>query len=124
VITIPRRLLLPVVTVLCVIGAFAGNNRMFDVVLMFFFGFLGFLLRRRGYSVAPMTLALVLGSMMDSQFRRAVSLAVSEDNFLQALLVRPITLVLLALTVAIIVSNIPGVKRLLSREKKSAEQSS
>jgi TctA family transporter len=66
----------------------------------------------------------VLGSMMDSQFRRDVSLAVSEDNFLQALLVRPITLILLALTVAIIVSNIPGVKRLLSRVKKPSAQSS
>jgi putative tricarboxylic transport membrane protein len=115
VITVPRRLLLPIVTVLCVIGAFADNNRMFDVALMLIFGALGFLLRRRGYSVGPMTLGLVLGGMMDSQFRRAVSLAVSEDNFLAALLGRPITLILLALTLFVIVSNIPAVKKIFAR---------
>jgi putative tricarboxylic transport membrane protein len=117
VITIPKRLLLPVITVLCVIGAFAGNNRLFDVVLMFAFGIIGFLMRRRGYSVAPMTLALVLGKMMDSEFRRAVSLAVSEDSLLLAMFGRPITIVLLILTLAVIISNIPGVKRVFGRSK-------
>ena len=116
VITVPRRLLLPIVTVLCVIGAFADNNRMFDVALMLIFGVLGFVLRRRGYSVGPMTLGLVLGGMMDSQFRRAVSLAVSEDNFFAALLGRPITLILLALTLFVIVSNIPAVKKFFAKE--------
>ena len=109
--------MLPVVTVLCVIGAFAGNNRLFDVVLMFVFGIIGYLMRRRGYSVAPMTLALVLGSMMDNEFRRAVSLAVSEDNLLLAMFGRPITIVLFLLTMAVIISNIPGIKRLFGGSK-------
>jgi putative tricarboxylic transport membrane protein len=117
IISIPKRLLLPVITVLCVIGAFAGNNRIFDVVIMIIFGVVGYFMRRREYSVAPVTLALVLGSMMDSNFRRAISLAVSEDAFFTALLVRPITLVLLALTIIVIVSNIPGVKRFASSRK-------
>jgi putative tricarboxylic transport membrane protein len=99
VIAIPKRLLLPAVTVLCVVGAFAGNNRMFDVLIMFCFGVAGFVMRRRGYPVAPATLGLVLGGMMDSEFRRAVSLAVSEDNLLAALFGRPITIVLLVLIV-------------------------
>jgi putative tricarboxylic transport membrane protein len=115
IIAVPKRLLVPVVTVLCVIGAFAGNNRMFDVVLMFVFGVIGYLMRRRGYPVAPMTLALVLGHMMDSEFRRAVSLAVSEDHLLLAMFGRPITMILTVLTVAVLVSNIPGVKRLFTR---------
>lgn len=117
IITVPKRILLPIVTVLCVIGAFACNNRMFDVGLMFFFGVLGFFMRQRGYSVAPMTLAIVLGGMMDSNFRRAVSLAISEDNMIVALFGRPITIVLLTLTVLVIASNIPAVKRLFNRKK-------
>jgi putative tricarboxylic transport membrane protein len=117
IISIPRRLLLPVVTVLCVIGAFAGNNRIFDVVVMMVFGVIGYFMRRRDYSVAPVTLALVLGSMMDSSFRRAISLAVSEDAFFTALLWRPITLVLLALTLMVIISNIPALKRFASSRK-------
>lgn len=110
IINIPKRILLPVVTVLCVIGAFACNNRMFDVALMFFFGILGYFMRRRDYPVAPMTLALVLGSMMDSNFRRAISLASSEENTIMALFGRPITIVLLTLTVITVVGNIPAVK--------------
>lgn len=112
IIAVPKRILLPLVTVLCVIGAFAVNNRMFDVGLMFFFGVLGFLMRKREYSVAPMTLAIVLGGMMDSNFRRAISLASSEEHFYAALFGRPLTLVLTTLTLLTLLSNIDGVKRL------------
>ncbi|MBE6909636.1 MAG: C4-dicarboxylate ABC transporter permease [Ruminococcaceae bacterium] len=116
VINVPKTVLMPIVSLLCVIGAYACNNRLFDVGLMFFFGLLGFLLRRRGYSVAPMTLALVLGGMMDSNFRRAISLAVTEDNMLLAMFGRPITMILLVLTVVSIITNIPAVKRLRKGE--------
>ena len=112
----------PIVTLLCVIGAYACNNRLFDVGLMFFFGVLGFLMRCRGYSVAPMTLAIVLGNMMDSNFRRAISLAVSSDNILFALFGRPITMVLLVLTVFSIVTNIPAVKRARDRRKAARQK--
>lgn len=119
VIAVPKRILLPVVTVLCVIGAFACNNRMFDVALMFFFGVLGYFMRRRDYPVAPMTLALVLGGMMDSNFRRAISLASSENNTIIALFGRPITVVLLVLTVITLVTNIPAVKHYFASGKNA-----
>lgn len=117
VISIPKSILMPIVTLLCVIGAYACNNRLFDVGLMFFFGILGFLMRLRGYSVAPMTLAIVLGSMMDTNFRRAISLASSADNVTLALFGRPITLILLALTLFSIITNIPAVKRARENRK-------
>jgi putative tricarboxylic transport membrane protein len=116
IIAVPKRLLVPVITVLCVIGSFAANNRMFDVALMFVFGVAGYLMRRRGYAVAPMTLALVLGNMMDSEFRRAVSLAVSEDALLPALFGRPLTIILTLLTLGVIISNIPGIRRRFERK--------
>ncbi|MEG1687104.1 MAG: tripartite tricarboxylate transporter permease [Angelakisella sp.] len=99
---LPRRRLIPVVAALCVIGAFACNNRIFDVYLMLFFGVLGYLMRRREYPTAPMTLALVLGSMMDTNFRRAVSLASSADCFFLSLLGRPVTLMLLTLLAVVL----------------------
>ena len=101
---------------LCVIGSFAGNNRLFDVLLMFVFGLLGFFMRKYGYSIASMTLAVVLGGMMDSNFRRAVSLAMSEENKLLALFGRPISMVLFVVTVLTIAMNIPAVKRKRQRE--------
>lgn len=115
---VPKRILLPIVAVLCVIGAFACNNRMFDVGVMFFFGVLGFLLRKYGFSVAPVTLGLVLGRMMDSNFRRAVSLASTAESPIAALFGRPITLILLILTIFTIVSNTPAIKRAVARRKQ------
>ena len=117
IINVPKRILLPIVTVLCVIGSYACNNRLFDVGMMFFFGVLGFLLRTRGYSAAPVTLGLVLGGMMDSNFRRAVSLASTASNPLVGLFWRPITMILLVLTVGTIVANVPAVKRMMNRRK-------
>ena len=110
VIAVPKNILLPVVTVLCVVGSFACNNRLFDVGLMFAFGLLGFLMRRRSYPVAPLVLALVLGKTMDSNFRRAMALAVVADSPLASLFGYPITLLLLACTVFVVVTNIPFIK--------------
>ena len=121
IINVPKRLLLPIVTVLCVIGAYACNNRLFDVGMMFFFGILGFLLRRRNYSVAPVTLGLVLGGMMDSNFRRAVSLSSTTPNPLFALFGRPITMVLLILTILTLIGNVPTVKRKMAARRAAHE---
>jgi len=115
VISVPKNILLPIVVVLCVIGSFACNNRLFDVILMFVFGLIGFLMRRFDYPAAPMVLAIVLGGMMDSNFRRAVSLASSTDNMLLSMFGKPITIALLTVTILIILSNIPMVKKLLAK---------
>ena len=78
---------------------------------MLFFGALGYIMRMRDYPIAPMILAIVLGGMMDSNFRRAISLASSEDKFFAALFGRPITIILLILTIFVIISNIPTAKK-------------
>ncbi|MBP3428583.1 MAG: tripartite tricarboxylate transporter permease [Clostridia bacterium] len=112
IIAVPKNILLPVVTVLCVVGSFACNNRLFDVGLMFAFGLLGFLMRLRGYPQAPLVLALVLGKTMDSNFRRAMSLAAVAENPLMNLFGHPITLILLACTLFVVLGNIPFIKNL------------
>ena len=117
VISVPKNILLPIVTVLCVVGAFACNNRLFDVGLMFVFGLIGFLMRRCGYPAAPMVLALVLGKTMDSNFRRAMALAAVADNPLVSLFGHPITLFLLVCTLLVVLGNIPVIKRITQRRK-------
>lgn len=118
VILIPKNILLPIISVLCVIGAFAGNNRLFDVLLMFVFGILGFVMKRKDYPAAPLVLALVLGSMMDSNFRRAMSLAMVTENPVISLFGNPLTMILLLCTVGMILSNVPAVKRFTGRVLK------
>ena len=118
VINIPKRIMMPIVAVLCVIGAYACNRRIFDVGLMIFFGVLGFVLRRRQFSTAPVTLGLVLGGMMDSNFRRAVSLASTSETPLKTMFWRPITMVLLVLTLITLLGNMPMIKQWRSVEGK------
>lgn len=106
VVTVPKSVLLPAVSVLCVIGAYAVNNSLFETLLMLFFGVLGFVMRIRDYSTAPLVLGLVLGNMMDFNLRKAIALAQTSDNFWMALFYRPITLVLLGLLLLWIFFNL------------------
>ena len=117
VITIPKNIMIPVVTSLCVIGSFACNNRLFAVGLMFFFGLMGFMMRRFDYPVAPLILAMVLGKMMDSNFRQAVSLASSSDNPFMAMFGHPITIVLSICTLFVLLGNIPWTKPYIDKVK-------
>lgn len=115
VILVKKSILLPIVSVLCVIGSFAVNNRLFDVLLMFLFGILGFFMKKKDYPTAPLVLALVLGGMMDSNFRRAVSLLESEDNKFLSLFSSPITIVLTLLVIITITSSLPFVKKVVKK---------
>ena len=114
VVLVPKKILMPVVTVLCVIGAYAVNSSLFEVLLMIIFGFLGFVMRQRNYSVAPMVLGLVLGGIMDSSLRRAINLAEAGDSIMVSLFMRPISLTLLVLIIISIMSNIPACRQVFS----------
>jgi putative tricarboxylic transport membrane protein len=91
VLAVPRERLMPVVFVLCTIGAFAITSRVFDIWVMLAFGVLGFVLREMKYPMAPLVLGLVLGDILDKSLRRGLVLS---DGSLVPFLIRPISLVL------------------------------
>jgi putative tricarboxylic transport membrane protein len=70
--------LMPIIIYVCAIGAFAVNNRMIDIWYMLIFGVVGYLFKKLDYPIAPMVLALVLGSMAESALRQ--SLIMSHGN--------------------------------------------
>lgn len=70
---VPQYLLLPLVFVLCMVGAYGTNNRMFDCWALIFFGLVGYLLRKGGFPMTPLILGFVLGPTMELNFRRALS---------------------------------------------------
>lgn len=108
--TIKQRHLFPIVAVLCIIGSYAASTNSFDILLMLIFGILGFIMRRRDYSVAPMVLGLVLGGIMDSNFRRAMSLIKMSENIMGDLFFKPITMVLSVFVILSILSNFVSVE--------------
>ena len=72
---IPQRVLFPIVLVLCVYGAYAVNNSIFDVTVMFVMGVVGFGMRIFGIPAAPFLIAFILGPLLEDNFRQSLLLA-------------------------------------------------
>ncbi len=69
VLRVPFAAIAPMIVVSCAIGAYAIQNAMFDIWLMLVFGVIGYVFKKLGYPLAPLTLALVLGSRTEDAFR-------------------------------------------------------
>jgi putative tricarboxylic transport membrane protein len=95
----PKYALVAVVLVMCVVGAFALNNRYFDVMVFAAFGFVGYILNGAGMPMGPVVLGLILGPLAESNLRRA--LMTNPDPML--FLTRPISLTLLVVSLLSIV---------------------
>ena len=116
VLAVPRERLMPVIFVLCTVGSFAIASRLFDVWVMVGFGILGFVMREMKFPMAPLVLGVVLGPILDKNFRRAMVLS---DGSLEPFFTRPVSAVLAALTLLSVLAAIPsmraGLLRLLAR---------
>jgi len=102
VLLVPRSKLMPVVFVLCVIGAYALESRPFDIIVMVSFGIIGYLMREMDYPVAPMILGIILGDILDKNLRRAL---VITDGDIMPFFTRPISLVLVIFIIFTLVSK-------------------
>lgn len=95
---IPREMLMPIVMMFCIVGAFAITNSPFAVGVMLVFGLLGFLMEENGFPVAPVILGIVLGPMLEQSF--VTSMIKSDGSFL-AFFARPIAGGLGAVTILV-----------------------
>ena len=109
---VPRERLMPIVFVLCTIGAFAITSRIFDIYVMLFFGLVGFVLRELKFPMAPMILGLVLGELFENNLTRAL---VISDGSITPFFTRPISAVLAAITIFSIVWSIPAAQAAIRR---------
>ena len=91
VLRVPRGVLMPVILLFCVVGAFAINNSLFDVGVMLGFGLLAYLMEANRFPIAPTILGLVLGGMLEQNF---VTSMIKADGDLGAFFARPIAGVL------------------------------
>ena len=99
VVTVPKSILIPNVLVLCVIGAFALNNIMNDVMVLLLFGFIGYALVKARFPLAPLILGLILGDQIEVNLLRAIM----SDPDPWLFVTRPISGFLLALSVASVI---------------------
>ena len=113
VIKIPNDVLLPCVMLLCFIGSFASGNKIFDVGTAVVMGIIGFLFSLADIPAAPCLLGIILGSTVETNFRRAMVISNgSYSIFVQ----KPICLVFLLISLASILfvafrDVLPGKKK-------------
>lgn len=70
VLKVPKQFLIPIVVVLCCIGAFGNSNRIFDIWGVLVFGILGYLMNKGGLPLPPIILGFILGPIFETNFRR------------------------------------------------------
>ena len=115
VLRIPYRILFPLILLFCIIGAYSLKNNIFEVLLMLFFGIVGYFFKKFDYEVAPLMLAFVLGPMFEINLRQ--SLGLSKGSFL-IFFTRPISAVAIILAVLLLITSFI---HYLTRVRKSAE---
>jgi putative tricarboxylic transport membrane protein len=100
IILIPKHILLPIVGIMCVVGTFSVNNRVFDLWVLMLFGFVGYILIKNRFSLGPIVLGYILGPLIETNWR--LGLMAARGNYL-SFLTRPLSALLLAMAVVSLV---------------------
>jgi putative tricarboxylic transport membrane protein len=100
---VPYRLLFPLIIIFCFIGVYSLNSNFYELLIMIFFGIIGYILRKIKYEPGPFLLAMILGPMLETSFRQ--SMTISQGNpaiFFQ----RPFSAILLILVAIILILSL------------------
>jgi putative tricarboxylic transport membrane protein len=113
ILAVRKEVMLPVIAVLCVIGAFALKNSFFDVGIMLVSGIAGFFLNKLGIKPGTIILGLILGPMFENNLRSTI-----EISGIAPVFTSPICVVLWVLTAAMILYPICRMLRLKKCESE------
>ncbi|MBU2863531.1 tripartite tricarboxylate transporter permease [Reinekea forsetii] len=108
--SIKQAYLVPIIVMLTFIGIYSVHGDTFDLYFMIVLGVFAFILRKLGFSLAPVILGLVLGGVLEENLRRALSISGGEWGIL---LNSPMSigLALATLTVIVIPLVLPRLRR-------------
>jgi putative tricarboxylic transport membrane protein len=81
-------------------GVYGSSNSAFDVGLLFFFGLLGFVMRRFDFPAAPMIIGLILGPMAEQSMRQAMTISQGQWS---TFFTRPISGSIMLIAIALLV---------------------
>jgi putative tricarboxylic transport membrane protein len=95
---VPNSILVPIIVLACLAGAYGVNNNASDIACMTAFGVLGYLMRKFDFPLPPMVLAFVIGPIMETALRQ--SLIMSGGNF-SVFVTRPVSGSLIAIALLV-----------------------
>lgn len=110
---VPRKVLIPIILMFCVVGSFAINNTVFGISVMLVMGVLAYVMESNGFPVAPTILGIVLGTMLESNF---MSSMIKADGEFSGFFSRPIAATLGVIVILIWI--IPLVRLLVRMVRK------
>jgi len=105
---IPYKLLFPIILMVILVGTYSLNSSLWDVVLMLFFGIIGYIMKKLDIPMAAMIVTFILGSQLETSMLQ--SLSISTDGFL-IFFTQPISAIIMSVALIIFaVSIYSGVK--------------
>ena len=114
--TIPSHVLYPSLFLMCVIGTYSVNSRIFDSYVLLGVGIVAYLLASNGFPLPPLVLGYILGGLIETNFRTAI---ISAKGSMAGLFTRPIAMILLAIGFIMLVYTATAPAR---RKKKEAKK--
>lgn len=100
---VSKSVLMPLILIFCIVGAFASNNAVYGVTIMLIFGIVGYLMEENGIPVAPCVLGIVIGPILEENL---ITTLIKFQGSLIDFINRPIALALFVLSCLIWISII------------------
>ncbi len=120
VLAIPRPLLYAGILVFATLGAYSLHQSTVDLIILYVFGLLGFVMRRWDIPVAPAVIGLILGPLAETQARRALAISQGDPS---VFVTEPISAVILSLSFLLLIIPI-FFRRAKSKNSTSSERRS
>ncbi|KJS10253.1 MAG: C4-dicarboxylate ABC transporter permease [Peptococcaceae bacterium BRH_c8a] len=117
VINLPANYLAPMIVFMTVIGSYAIRNNMTDVLIMVLFGLIGYALNKAGFHPGPIVLGLILGPIAEDGLVQSMLMGQSAGSMWVVFFTRPISLILIALS--LLSAGWPIVSSLRNRKKEA-----
>ena len=116
VLKVPKHILMPLILVLCEVGAYATNNRVFDVQSIVVFGIVGYLYHKFKLATTPFVLCFLVGNMTETYLRRGL---MSYKSF-GAFFARPIFDVFFFIAIGVLCWSVIKEVRAAAKKAKKA----
>ena len=115
---VPKTFLVPMITLMTLIGAFAIRNNYFDIVIMLALGILAWSIGRFGFPAAPIVLGLLLGPIAEQGFSQALIIGNAKNDVFGIFFGRPVSMIIIGFIVATLF--LPGLLNRLSQRRAVA----
>lgn len=93
---VPTAILYPLIFLFCVVGSYAMQNNIFDIGVMIIFGFLGYVMKKAEFPLAPLLIAFILGPILERSLRQAF---ITTGGEITSFFTSPISIIFIILTI-------------------------